>query len=69
MGLYPIQIALGVIGAIAIAITAVVSLNAGARLFGCSAQGGLKTVTVTFVRVEQSDPSNPAESQVVTYNL
>lgn len=32
-------------------------------------KAGFKTVTVKFVRVEQSDPSNPAESQVVTYNL
>lgn len=32
-------------------------------------KAGFKTVTVKFVRVEQSDPSNPAESQVITYNL
>lgn len=32
-------------------------------------KAGFKTVTVKFVRVEQSDPSNPAESQVVTYSL
>lgn len=32
-------------------------------------KAGFEAVTVKFVRVEQSDPSNPAESQVVTYNL
>ena len=32
-------------------------------------KAGFKTVTVKFVRVEQADPANPCEPQVVTYNL
>ena len=32
-------------------------------------KAGFETVTVKFVRVEQADPANPCEPQVVTYNL
>ena len=32
-------------------------------------KAGFKTVTVKFVRVEQADPANPCEPQVVTYNF
>lgn len=32
-------------------------------------KAGVETVTVKFVRVEQADPANPCEPQVVTYNL
>ena len=32
-------------------------------------KAGFEAVTVKFVRVEQADPANPCEPQVVTYNL
>lgn len=32
-------------------------------------KAGFEVVTVKFVRVEQADPANPCEPQVVTYNL
>ena len=32
-------------------------------------RAGYQTVTVKFVRVEQADPANPCEPQVVTYSL